>query len=227
METDADLAEPRFGRLFASESGAPRIRRLVDVIALGLAIALLALLVWWLQPTTDFEASLADTLATSPAWLHGFWVVIYDGVLVLGVAVAVAAIVRRRWPIVLQGAIAALTAVVVVAVTARWASGSWGSVSAVVGSGAGVTWPAAALAVAAAPLFAVASDLVQPARRLGMRMLVAGGIACVLAGRATPSGVIAALAAAAAAAAIARLAVGTTAGHLRPATWSGCSVRWG
>jgi uncharacterized protein (TIRG00374 family) len=142
------------------------------------------------------------------------WVVIYDFALALGALVVLAALVRRRWPIALQGVVATITAAIFVAVVARWVGDSWRSTSAVAGVGDGVTWPAAAFALAAAPLFAVSSDLVKPARRIGVRILVVGGVAGVLAGRASPSGVLAALAAAAAAAAVARLAVGTTAGHL-------------
>jgi uncharacterized membrane protein YbhN (UPF0104 family) len=201
-------------RLFASPSGVPRVRRVLDALTLVGAVAALALLAWWGQPTRGFERSLASAADAAPAWVQTFWVFLYDWTLLLPLVVLVAAVVRRRWAILLQGATAAVAAVVLLATTSALAADDWPSIPEALGIGDAVAWPAAALSIATSMLVAAASDVTAPIRRLGAWLLAAAVVVSVLAGRTTPTGAIAALLVAAAAAATARLVVGTTAGHL-------------
>ena len=211
----ASLPVQRHGiRLFASAVDEPRVRRIFDVLALGLALALLAVLAWWGQPTRSFERSLVTAAVSSPGWLRGIWVVAYDLMLCLPVVVIAAAVVRRRWPIVVQCLVAGVAAIALVLVVARLTGDAWPSIDEAVGLGDALTWPAGALTVCAATLLCVSADVTKPMRRLSEWTIGAGALTAVLAARATVSGALAALLVAVAAAAIARLAVGTTAGHL-------------
>ncbi len=201
-------------RLFASARQEPRTRRYIDAITALTALVLLAVLGWWAIPTRDFEQALIEATAASPSWLHNLWVATYDVVALLAIVVLVAACVRSRWPLVLLCLVAAAVAAVIVAVVAWGLTDDWPPVESAVGWDDPVSWPAAALTLASAVLLSVSSDVTAPARRFGGRLLAVAAVAAVLASRTTPTGVIAALLAATAAAAIARLVVGTAAGHL-------------
>ena len=201
-------------RLFASARQEPRARRYIDAITALTALVLLAVLGWWAIPTRDFEQALIEATAASPSWLHNLWVATYDVVALLAIVVLVAACVRSRWPLVLLCLVAAAVAAVIVAVVAWGLTDDWPPVESAVGWDDPVSWPAAALTLASAVLLSVSSDVTAPARRFGGRLLGVAAVAAVLASRTTPTGVIAALLAATAAAAIARLVVGTAAGHL-------------
>jgi uncharacterized membrane protein YbhN (UPF0104 family) len=200
-------------RLFASARQEPRSRRFIDAVAVVVALALLIVLAWWAQPTRDFEQALIEATAASPSWLHNVWVVMYDLVVLLAVVVLVAAAVRSRWPLLLLCLVAAVVAAVIVAVVTWALTDQWPSVESAVGLDDPVAWPAAALTLASAVLLSVSSDVTAPARRFGGRALAVAALASVLASRTTPTGVLAALLAATAAAAVARLVVGTAAGH--------------
>ncbi len=214
MATQVQIRPPRAVRFFASEASAPRIRRLSDGVDLVLVLAAIIALAWWAVPTRPFEQSLTDGLAASPAWLVKLWVLIYDFAVALAPVVLLAALFRRRWPVLLEGLMAAALALVGVVLTVGWSTGNWPSLTDAGGAGSAVVWPAAALALAAAPLYTVSPDLTEPMRRFVSRTIVAGGIAYMLAGRATPTAVLAAILIAMAAAAMARLVIGTTAGRL-------------
>lgn len=201
-------------RFFASARDEQRLRRPLDaVIAVG-ATALLALSASLLQPTRSFERSLATALAGSPAWLHNVWVVAYDMLTLLAVLALGATLVRRRWPLFLQCAAAALTAFVLVLLVVRSSSGEWVSLAHTLGIGSGVAWPAAGITISSAVLLALSADVTAAARTLGAWAIAIAALAAVLAARTTPTGVMAALLAAVAASAVGRLVAGTAAGRV-------------
>lgn len=201
-------------RLFASARREPRSRRLLDLIGAVVALALLALLAWWSQPPRDFELALIEAAASSPPWLHTVWVVAYDTVALFAVLLLVAAAVRKRWPMLGLCGVALVAASVLVVLVARWTTGDWSSFSQLVGWGDAVSWPAAGLTLSAAVLMSVAADITAPARSLAGWAVGIAAVAGVLAARTTPTGIVAAVLTAYAAASIARLAIGTAAGHL-------------
>jgi uncharacterized membrane protein YbhN (UPF0104 family) len=127
--------------------------------------------------------------------------------------VAVSAIVRRRWRIVLLMAIAAATAVVVATVAARLL----GTHLTIVGweaSQGSQTWPASVLGIVGATSIAAWPELVVPARRFAIWALTLSASALALSGTVTLTAVFGGLMVAATAGGIARLLLGTSAGHL-------------
>jgi uncharacterized membrane protein YbhN (UPF0104 family) len=201
-------------RLFASSRDEQRLRRPLDAVIAAAAVALLVLGATLLQPTRAFERSLAGALSGSPAWLHNVWVVAYDVLALLAALALIATVVRRRWPLLLQCAAAAVTALVLVLLVVRFATGEWVSLAHTLGIGNGVAWPAAGITISAAVLLALAADVTAAARSLGAWAIAIASVAAVLAARTTPTGVMAALLAAVAASAVGRLVAGTAAGRV-------------
>ena len=109
---------------------------------------------------------------------------------------------------------AGVGAAALVVVAARFASGDWGSLETTLGLSDTVAWPAAVITISSAMLLALAADVTRPARNAGEWVIGVAAVTSLLAGRATPTGVLAALLAAIAAAAVARLVVGTAAGRV-------------
>ena len=203
-------------RLFASDRNEQRQRRPLDAITAGFGIALLAVFATWALPTRPFETSLIDAATSSPGWLSNLWVVAYDVLPLVAIAAVSATVIRRRWPLLLQCAVSAGVAVALVVLAGRVASGDWGPLESTLGLTDSVAWPAAVITIASAALLALADDVTTPARTAATWVIGVAAISAVLAGRATPTGVIAGLLAAATAAAVARLVVGTAAGRVSP-----------
>jgi uncharacterized membrane protein YbhN (UPF0104 family) len=177
-------------------------------------VVLLALFAVWAQPTRPFESSLIDAVTSSPDWLNTLWVLAYDVLPLVAAGAVIATVIRRRWPLLIQCVLSGVGAAALVIVAARFASGDWGSLEATLGLADTVAWPAAVITIAAAVLLALAADVTSPARAAGEWVIGIAAVTSVLAGRATPTGVIAGLLAASAAAAVARLVVGTAAGRV-------------
>ena len=200
--------------LFASARDEPRLRRPLDAITLAGGLGLLAVFAVWAQPTRSFERSLTDAVTTWPGWLSNVWVIAYDILSLVAVGCVAATAVRRRWPLVVQCLVSGVAAAALIPLVARVASGEWASLTETFGLGDSVAWPAAGITIACAVLLALADDVTTPARKAGMWVIGLGVAGGVLAGRATPTGAVAALLAAAAAAAAARLVTGTAAGRV-------------
>ncbi len=200
-------------RLFASARSAPAARRLADLVELVGMVAGLFALGWWAIPTRSFDASLAAFLASAPGWISSLWKAVYCLALLPPLVVVASAIVRRRWRVVLQALVAAAVAIAMAAAVGR-TYGTTVDVSGwAFGTGTAV-WPAAVLGVLGAASVATWPELVTPARRLAIRALLVAGVAAALAATASPTSVVAGLLVAASAGAAARLALGTSAGHL-------------
>ncbi len=212
------LRAPRRGarhpRLFASAPGEQRLRRPLDAVTAALAVALLALFAAWAQPTRPFEVSLTDAVTSSPDWLNTLWVLAYDVLPLVAAGALIATVIRRRWPLLIQSALSGVGAAALVVLAARFAIGDMESLQATLGLTDTVAWPAAVITIASAMLLALGDDVTRPARTAGEWVIGVAAVTSVLAGRATPTGVIAGLLAALAAAAVARLIVGTAAGRV-------------
>ena len=212
-------------RLFASARSAPTARRLADLVELVGMLAGLFALGWWAIPTRPFDASLTAFLASSPAWLSSFWLAVYCLALLPPIVVVVSAVVRRRWNVVLQALVAAVVAIAMAAAVGETYGTTVGVGGWTFGTGVDV-WPALVLGVLGAASVATWPELVMPARQLAIRALLVAGAAAVLAAAATPTSVVAGLLVAASAGAAARLALGTSAGHLEVERSRRSSRRW-
>jgi uncharacterized membrane protein YbhN (UPF0104 family) len=204
----------RHPRLFASAPGEQRMRRPLDAVTAVVAVALLAAFAAWAQPTRPFESSLTDAVISSPGWLNTLWVLAYDVLPLVAAGALMATVIRRRWPLLIQCLLSGLGAAALVVLAARFASGDWESLETTLGLTDAVAWPAAVITISSAVLLALADDVTSPARSAGEWVIGVAAVTSVLAGRATPTGVIAGLLAAFAAAALSRLIVGTSAGRV-------------
>jgi uncharacterized membrane protein YbhN (UPF0104 family) len=211
------LRAPRRGvrqpRLFASAAGEQRMRRPLDAVTAAVGVVLLAVFAGWAQPTRPFERSLIDAVTSFPGWLSNLWVLAYDVLPLVAAGALLATVIRRRWPLLIQSLLSGIGAAALVVLAAQFADGDW-SLQTTLGLTDTVAWPAAVITISSAILLALADDVTTPARTTGEWVIGVAVLASVLAGRATPTGVIAGLLAAIAAAAVARLVVGTAAGRV-------------
>jgi uncharacterized membrane protein YbhN (UPF0104 family) len=212
------LHAPRRGvpqpRLFASAAGEQRLRRPLDAVTAAVGVALLAVFAAWAQPTRPFELSLIDAVTSFPGWLSNLWVLAYDMLPLVAAGALIATVIRRRWPLLIQCLLSGVGAAALVVLAAQFAAGDSESLRTTLGLTDTVAWPAAVITISSAMLLALADDVTTPARTAGNWVIGVAVVAGVLAGRATPTGVVAGLLAAIAAAAVARLVVGTAAGRV-------------
>jgi len=203
-------------RVFASSRGQRRYRRATDVFLLVPALVGLGLLIA-LFPPSAFERSLIRLLATLPDWLEPVWQLVYDGLGLLAVALAVTALVGRRPAVLVQAVAAVAVAVVITFVSARLAVGRWPDLDDFARLRVDeATFPVLRVALAATVVLAVVPHLVRPLQRAVRWILLLGLLGGVLVEAAAPSGTVAALLVAAVAASVVRLAFGTSAGHPEP-----------
>jgi uncharacterized membrane protein YbhN (UPF0104 family) len=200
-------------RLFAAARSAPAARRLADLVEVVGMLAGLALLGAWAVPVRPFDAGLAAFLRSAPSWLSSLWSALYVLALLPPLVVAVSALVRRRWRVLLLMAIAAAVAVVVTTAVAR-ILGTHVTVIGWQASEGSETWPAALLGIVGATSIAAWPELVLPVRRLAIWALSLAAVALVLSGTVTLTAALGGLMVAASAGGIARLLLGTSAGHL-------------
>jgi glycosyltransferase 2 family protein len=212
------LRAPRRGvrppRLFASAAGEERLRRPLDAVTAVVGVVLLAGFAAWAQPTRPFERSLIDAVTSSPGWLSTLWVLAYDVLPLAAAGAVIATLIRRRWPLLIQCVLSGVGAAALAVLAARFAGGDTESLRATLGLTDTVAWPAAVITISSAVLLALADDVTRPARTAGEWVIGVAAVTSVLAGRATPTGVIGGLLAALAAAAVARLVAGTAAGRV-------------
>jgi len=200
-------------RVYASPPGEPRFRRATDVLLLvpallGLAVLIIA------YPPSALERSLQTFLASFPDWLAPVWGFLYDLLGLWAIALVFAAVVARRRSLTLETLLALMLATVLALVSARLAVGAWpGLGAAVPGSANSPRFPSVPMAQAAAVILTAAPYLVWPLQRAGRWIVALGFAGALLAGPATPNGVLAGYLAALAAAAGVRLAFGTSAGR--------------
>jgi hypothetical protein len=116
----------RYGpRVFAGPADEPRARRASDAIALAVALFALALISFAASPAPGFARAVAAVLDAIPSFLDSGWQLLADLLVLLGVVLVVAAIVRRRWSIARDVLVAILVATAVWLLVARIVEGSW------------------------------------------------------------------------------------------------------
>lgn len=207
-------AARRGPRWFADSADAPRSRRASDLIELVSGSLLLALLAAIESPQPAFTRALADLLRSLPSMVDAVWQVIADLGVVLAIVLVVVAAARRRWRIARDLVLAAVVALVVAMVAARFVDGAWPELT--VGlrrSAPPEGYAPARLAIAAAVVVTAAPHLALPIRRTGRWVLGAAAAAMVALGAASVFGVVAALLVAVIASSLVHLALGSSAGR--------------
>lgn len=213
--------------VFASSRGAPRLRRPLDVVYVVGAFVMLILLSQIGRPPGRSERLFAQITQSWPQWASNVWTVGYAVPLVTAAVALITALALRRYAIALE---ALLAIVVVIALLLVGMETVGYHFTAQPGPAPSITWPPAALTIAATVLLSLAVDLADLWRGVAIWVLGVGLVASVLSVETTATGALAVLLVALAAASIARLAIGTSAGLLSTADMrslliaSGCDV---
>ena len=201
-------------RVFLDPDPSLRARRATDGLLLVWSILGLVGLAVLEDSKPAVEAALARLFAALPGWFDSGWRFLSDFPLLWAVVLVGVALAQRRHRLAGSAALAAVCAMALALVSARFLSGDWPSLTELFATdGSQPSFPAVHLALAAAVIIAVAADAAAPVRRIGSWMITIGAAGTLAAGLASPFGTIAALVVGVAAAACARLAFGTSAGQ--------------
>ncbi len=201
-------------RLFAGPADEPRSRRASEVIALvgsGLALAIIGSIS---QPPAGFERAVLTLIRVVPDGLDGLWQFLIDLVTIMAIGVAAASVVRRRWTVGRDLLVAFVVAAALSSLVARSVLGSWPAIwDSVRASRSVSSFAPLRLVLPGAVVLTASPHLSQPARRLGLTVVLLGLVATVLFGSASPTGATAGVLAAAMAAAIVHLIFGSPRGR--------------
>jgi uncharacterized membrane protein YbhN (UPF0104 family) len=200
-------------RVFSAPVGQPRFRRATDVLLLVPAILGLALLIVAYPPSV-FERSLDSFFGAIPGWLDPAWGFLYDLLALWAIVLVLAAVLGKRYAVVVEAVAAFVLALVVALVSARLALGHWPALWDAIRSGSnGPRFPAVLIAEATAVVLTVNGQLVRPLQTLGRWIVALGTLGVLLTAHVSPGGTLAGFLVAVAAAAAIRLAFGTSAGR--------------
>jgi len=202
----------RSWRVFSSSPDDERFRRATDILLLVPAFVGLAILVA-AYPPGRFERAVGALLRAIPGWLDPAGAFLYDLLVATAIALAVTALVARRFLILLQALASVLLALLVAVIAARIVLGHWPDVADAAWGGPGSPrFPGIRLAESAAVVLAISPHLIQPLQRASRWVLAVGFVGALTVEVATPSGYVAGLLIAVVAAAGVRLVFGTSAG---------------
>ena len=202
----------RSWRVFSSSPGDRRFRRATDILLLVPAFVGLAILAA-AYPPGHFERAVGALLRAIPSWLDPAGAFLYDLLVATAIALAVTALVARRFLILLQAVASVVLALVIAVIAARIVLGHWPDVADAAWGGPGSPrFPGIRLAESAAVVLAISPHLIQPLQRASRWVLAVGFVGALMVEVATPSGYVAGLLIAVVAASGVRLAFGTSAG---------------
>ena len=201
-------------RVFATPKGVPRARRSTDAILLVSAIAGLAALSLAEAPPSGFGQSVTTFLTSFPDLLDTFWQASVDLLSLLALVLLAASIVTRRGGLARDLVLAAVVAIGVFAIVARWTSGSWPDLWAAFDHiEPPPLFPSMHLAVPAAAVITASPHLARPFRRVGRWSIAVAMFAVAALGATSPVGALAALLIATIAAATVHLVFGSCGGR--------------
>lgn len=197
-------------RLFVADIDEPRSRRAGDLIILLLSLAGLALLAVAAVPGPGFEFTISRIINLLPGGLRGLWETLLTQVELLAIALAIAALLRRRWSLLFDLAVGVVLAVGAAFLIARGVSGQW----VLAWSGSGEDWiPLLRYSIPATVIAVSSPHLVRPFRVLGWWAILLGWLGALLSRLATPTLGTASLLVALAAAASTALLLGSPRGR--------------
>jgi uncharacterized membrane protein YbhN (UPF0104 family) len=187
-----------------------RNRRTIDAVVLALAAGIAGLTAVIARSSQSTDERVADALTTVLGWLGPLWRMALVALLILALALVVDVILRRRWDLLRDVAIAVLGVACVGAVLGRAVEADWSPVEAHVFSRWG--YPELRVATATAIVVVLAPELLRWVRRLATWLVPLAAVGTIVIGAALPSAALAALAVGAGVGAIVRLAFGSAAG---------------
>ena len=201
-------------RAFAVPRHPHRFRRSTDAILLALSV--LVLLVTGArvdQPTGSFEAAVASLLESFPLVLEPVWQIAFDLVQVWALFLIALSVLRRRWGLARDLAVAVAVVALGALITGRLATGDWPDLLAGLGPAVPpADFPSIALAGSAAAVAVAAPYLARPLRHTGRWLVGLAGLSGVALGLVAPGYVLGALSLGWGAAALTHLVVGSPGG---------------
>ena len=201
--------------MFATVDTDHRVRSASDLIRLAISGAVLVGIGAAAIPTAGIEQSVISFATSLPPMLDGLWHLVADVAAALAVVVILAAIVNRRFALLLDITIAVAACVALTSLAARIVVGAWPGIGSFFRlPGALTEFPTARLAVAATVLIAAAPHLVGPLRRVARGSVLFAGWSLVAVGHCTAASAIAAILVGVVSASIERLVLGST--HAQP-----------
>ncbi len=212
----------RFGRwrsgatFWSSAADAPRERRPTDAGIVVVGVAVLALLSLAAPGPTDVDAKVKDAVAAFPGLFGWFWESAYAAVLLWALVLVVAAAATRHRRVLLLEQLGAMVLALGLAGLLAVAEGStWSEVWAALASHDSTTvYPAVRLTLVVAVVAVTAPHLSRPVRRLGIWIVLLGGVGTLALAIDTLTGVVAGLVLGATVASLVHLLAGSPGGHV-------------
>lgn len=211
--TDRPARHRAVSKVFASSTDETRVRRPIDAVALtGCALAL-ALGAWAHESERHVGGWVEDIVDGAPEWLGSLSTAVFVGSGIAIFALIVLVTQSGRWRLVRDTVTAAVLTVVAAFVLARLVSGVWPDLlPEVTLDGAAPAYPGLRIALMLAVLGPVQPSLTLPMRRVARWTVGLTAIAALVAGYATPWGVLGGCALGIGVAATVRLWFGTSEG---------------
>ena len=206
--------------LLAETEPGRRNRRTIDAFFLLLGALVIGLTAVVASTAESDDRNVAGALQTILAWADSLWRVAFVGLLAFALVVVLEALLRRRWSLARDLAVAGLLVVGAAFVLNGIVESDWVPIESHLLSNWG--YPELRLAVSAAILVVAGPELVHWARRLAVWAIPFATVGAVVLGSGLPSAALGALALGVGAGAIVRLAFGSAAGvpptaHVRAA----------
>jgi glycosyltransferase 2 family protein len=195
--------------LTSSEPGR-RNRRTIDAVLLALGAFLVGLAAVLAESAAAEDEEVGQALVTVLGWAPAVWRAALVGALVLALVIVGGVLLRRRWALVRDLAIALLVVAGLASVLGRVVEGDWLPLEAHVFSRWG--FPEVRLACVVAVLVVAGPELVRPVRKLATWLVPLATVGTVAIEASVPSAALGGLALGLAAAVSVRLAFGTAAG---------------
>jgi uncharacterized membrane protein YbhN (UPF0104 family) len=189
-ETPADGIQ-----LFASNPNDPRARRAIDGVRAVAWMALLLLASVLSVVAADLDQQVGDVLTSFPGFLRVIWILAYWGAIAWAAALVIIAMVRGRWSLIAEVALAIVVGIGLAAIVAELVGHSAGDLFRRLGDvdGPPVFTPGGLVATSAA-LATMAPSVTRPFRRFGRGLIAAQLISCIFLGAALASGGLASVA---------------------------------
>jgi uncharacterized membrane protein YbhN (UPF0104 family)/tRNA A-37 threonylcarbamoyl transferase component Bud32 len=187
-----------------------RNRRLADAAILIAGVIVTGLTAVIARSSPDDDANVAQALETVLGWAEALWRTAFVALLVLTLVILVEVVLRRRWDLARDVALALLVVLVVGVPLARAVESDWFPVDSHLLSRWG--YPEVRLAAAVAAIVVVGPELVRWARVLATWLVPLAGLAAIVLGAALPSAALAAIALGLGAGVLVRLCFGTAEG---------------
>lgn len=209
-------ARPTPTRLYAARRDRARVRRPTDVVVVAACAAIGIVLVQASSPPSGFERALVDLVGSVPSFFDVTWRVLVGLASLWAVLLVAASVVRARFDIVRDQALAAVASALLATWVGQVASSAprRGVVAQLRAGGPPADATSLRLAIIAAVCVVASPHLARPFRSTSRWAVASAGLSLVVLGATTPTGALLGVVCGAAAAAVVHLGLGSSGGLL-------------